>query len=77
MTGGTLYHGIHQANRLSPTQFTICAFNIACGMQYLRSRNILHRDLKSLNVLLDSEERAHICDCGFSRTTEDDVLPFS
>lgn len=69
MDGGSLYHELHKKHNLDQTQLTIVAIDMARGMQYLHSRQIIHRDLKSLNVLLDSDGNAKICDFGFSKKT--------
>ena len=74
MNGGTLYKAIHQSNFLSPTERTIAAFDIVRGMQFLHSRNIVHRDLKTLNVLLDDNKKIKICDFGFSRFASENTL---
>jgi hypothetical protein len=36
-------------------------------MEYIHERNIIHRDLKSLNILLDDSKRAKIADFGLVR----------
>jgi len=41
--------------------------DVACGMAYLHSRNIIFRDLKSENLLLDETYKCKICDFGFAR----------
>lgn len=53
---------------LSPVQKTQIAYKIAQAMEYLHSQQILHRDLKSSNVLIDSYYNPKITDFGFSRS---------
>ena len=45
------------------------ALDIAYGMTYLHSRKppLLHRDLKSANILIDGSYRAKITDFGLAR----------
>ncbi|KAF8552207.1 kinase-like protein, partial [Imleria badia] len=40
--------------------------DIAAGLEYLHSRNIVHGDLSSLNVLITKRERACLSDFGLS-----------
>lgn len=72
MSGGCLFTRLHKGPMLDPTQLTITALGVACGMQYIHEKNMLHRDLKSLNVLLDADDYPKICDFGISRTMPDD-----
>lgn len=48
------------------------ALDIAKGLHYLHSRNIVHLDLKSPNVLLTlKKEQAKISDVGLAKFTSD------
>eukprot|EP01089_Gocevia_fonbrunei_P014261 TRINITY_DN3869_c0_g1_i1.p1 TRINITY_DN3869_c0_g1~~TRINITY_DN3869_c0_g1_i1.p1 ORF type:complete len:438 (-),score=76.92 TRINITY_DN3869_c0_g1_i1:38-1351(-) len=44
------------------------AHDVACAMAYIHSRNIIHRDLKSKNLLVDEGWKVKICDFGLART---------
>lgn len=44
---------------------------MAAGMVYLHSRSIIHRDLKSLNFLVDEHFIIKVCDFGASRVKAD------
>jgi serine/threonine protein kinase len=49
------------------TRKLIVILGLAGGMRYLHARKIIHRDLKSENVLLDDSLGPHIADFGLSR----------
>ena len=70
---GTLYDALHHADgspHLTGTQKTIIALGIAYGMHRLHKIRVIHRDLKSLNVLLDSDCLPKVCDFGLSRCVD-------
>jgi serine/threonine protein kinase len=72
MAGGSLFdflHGMSGNAPLHPSdlmwRLNVC-LDIADGMIFLHSSKILHRDLKSANVLMDREGRCKIADFGLS-----------
>eukprot|EP00759_Apiculatamorpha_spiralis_P009890 PhF_6_TR16981/c0_g1_i1/m.25674 len=47
---------------------------ISLAIAYLHESHILHRDLKSLNVLIDERDNAKVCDFGASRISDRGTL---
>ncbi|KAL1566193.1 Serine/threonine-protein kinase ht1 [Salvia divinorum] len=66
--GGSLRKYLHQQGPHSlPLDLVLkLALDIAHGMQYLHARGILHRDLKSENLLLDEDMCVKVADFGIS-----------
>lgn len=49
---GTLYNHLNAGEEVPPSRLMAWAKQIALGMQYLHAHKIIHRDLKSPNVLI-------------------------
>jgi len=69
MENGSLYDMIHKKKKqpLSVLQRLRAARHCALGLAYLHSRNVLHRDVKSLNILVDSEYACKLTDFGCAK----------
>lgn len=79
MPGGALYGLLHSEEPLGWELRYQIGLDTACGLWYLHKYDVLHRDLKSPNILLDENRRAKISDYGTSKrgamyTTSKDSL---
>eukprot|EP00003_Mantamonas_plastica_P016877 TRINITY_DN2822_c2_g3_i1.p1 TRINITY_DN2822_c2_g3~~TRINITY_DN2822_c2_g3_i1.p1 ORF type:complete len:355 (+),score=138.19 TRINITY_DN2822_c2_g3_i1:39-1067(+) len=73
LPNGSLYDYLHvKNNTLSEKQIVTIARGVARGMHFLHSFDpmIVHRDLKSHNILLDDEMVPKITDFGMARVRE-------
>ncbi|XP_044732924.1 mitogen-activated protein kinase kinase kinase 13 isoform X2 [Chrysoperla carnea] len=64
---GTLYDYLKNGESIPPVRLVSWAKQIASGMHYLHTHKIIHRDLKSPNVLIGEGQIVKISDFGTSR----------
>ena len=67
MQNGSLYNLLHNGQELPWTIRFQIALDAAYGLADLHEYKILHRDLKSLNILLDDRLRAKLADFGLAK----------
>ncbi|XP_017790245.1 PREDICTED: LIM domain kinase 1 [Habropoda laboriosa] len=76
ISGGTLRALLHDANEILPwEQRTSFAKDIAAGMAYLHSMNIIHRDLNSHNCLVREDKTVVVADFGLARIIQNGNSP--
>ena len=69
--GGSLADRIDKASKGLPDQDTIRLLElIAEGLDFAHSKEIVHRDLKSNNILIDENNHPYIADFGLAKLTE-------
>ncbi|XP_060176998.1 serine/threonine-protein kinase CTR1-like isoform X1 [Lycium barbarum] len=79
LSRGSLFRLLHKpgAREMLDEKRRLCmAYDVANGMNYLHKRNppIVHRDLKSPNLLVDKKYTVKVCDFGLSRLKENTFL---
>lgn len=62
-----LYSLLGKEGYLSEERAAPIIWDLVSALNYLHSHRVLHRDLKPQNILLDSKNRAKLCDFGFAR----------
>jgi len=72
--GETLKARIRRLGRLGVPEAIAYAIEIARALAAAHDRNIVHRDVKPQNVLIDSEGSARVTDFGIARTLDEDGL---
>ncbi|KAJ3353528.1 hypothetical protein GGF32_002974 [Allomyces javanicus] len=69
--GGELFSHLRRAGRFSNDMARFYAAEIVTAIEYLHARDIIYRDLKPENLLLDVRGHIKITDFGFSKVVPD------
>lgn len=54
-------------DKLKPFELIGIIYEICSAMKYVHANNIIHRDLKMRNILVNSERHAKVCDFGIAK----------
>ncbi|KAK9238052.1 kinase-like domain-containing protein [Lipomyces kononenkoae] len=68
--GDELYAYLIRKRRLSIDQAQRIFAQLCGAVAYIHTKNIVHRDLKLENILMDNHESVKLCDFGFTRECE-------
>lgn len=69
---GNLYEILHDKNiELNWRRKLSIAFQIANGLEFLHEKSFVHGDVKSLNILLDSNFNVKICDFNYTHSIKE------
>ncbi|KAF9532350.1 kinase-like domain-containing protein [Crepidotus variabilis] len=69
--GGELFTHLRRAKRFTPDVTRFYLATIILALKYLHSFNIIYRDLKPENLLLDSRGYLRLTDFGFAKIVDD------
>ncbi|KAL4347186.1 hypothetical protein GQ457_17G002160 [Hibiscus cannabinus] len=68
MSGGSVYDYLHKQKGVFKLPSVLkVAIDVSKGMNYLHQNNIIHRDLKAPNLLMDENEVVKVADFGVAR----------
>ena len=62
-----LYNLMHRTESISMSQVKLIALNFMRSLSQIHSAGIVHRDIKSQNILIETNCSIKICDFGLAR----------
>lgn len=77
MRGGELFKHLRDRIRFTEDMAKFYAASILLALEYLHSLNVVYRDLKSENVLMDEDGYIKVTDYGLSKFVQPEVLTYS
>jgi protein kinase X len=71
VVGGELFTHLRRAGRFTNDMTRFYASEIVLAIEYLHSKDIIYRDLKPENLLIDHQGHIKITDFGFAKKVYD------
>lgn len=71
VVGGELFTHLRRAGRFTNDMTRFYASEIVLAIEYLHSKDIIYRDLKPENLLIDHQGHIKIADFGFAKKVVD------
>lgn len=71
VAGGELFNYIRAEGQFSNRTAQMVAAEIILALQYLHNQDIIYRDIKPENLLVDHEGHLKLTDFGFAKHIED------
>jgi serine/threonine protein kinase len=72
IAGGELFSRLRREGRFATDVGLFYSTEILLALQYLHKQNIVYRDLKPENLLIDNEGHIKLADFGFAKILEND-----
>ena len=64
-----ILNSVHRGTILEEDHIVTMMYNSLCALNYIHSANLMHRDLKPGNLLVDSNCCVRLCDFGLGRSS--------
>ncbi|CAI4230430.1 unnamed protein product [Auanema sp. JU1783] len=77
LLGGDLRYHLRQQGKFAEDRSKLYLCEVAIALDYLHQNNIIHRDVKPENILLDEQGHAHLTDLNLATQLEEDKLATS
>ena len=76
INGGNLFNFVKKRRKLSEKTAKFLFRQIILGIKHIHSQNIVHRDIKLENIIIDFNNNVKICDFGIGKviSSEDELL---
>ncbi len=71
--GMTLKEYLKISGKISPTEAVEISKKILSGLQHAHKSNVIHKDIKGQNILIDIEKKIKITDFGIADIMEEDI----